>query len=271
MLFLNKFSARQWFLNVNFYNKGSMKNVFTILFLCFPFLIQGMHDFVYLSVPKSGTHLLQKVLEEMTGLKPQSLRSYDGAIESIEETKKNNQFLYTHNLLRESKVTDYLVSKNYKIILIYRDPRDQLISFIFWIANKKPPHPIYKDFDTELTAYINGHFHEAWFVPFYEQVNIMPSDSVLKIRYEDLVGSRGGGNDDVQFATILEIANFLDISISEEKSRSIFDKVWGHSKTFRKGIIGDWKNYFTEEHIRLYKKVYGNVLIDLHYEDNTDW
>jgi len=40
---------------------------------------------------------------------------------------------------------------------------------------------------------------------------------------------------------------------------------------YRKGKSGDWKNYFTEEHIVCFKEKYGKLLMKLGYEENLDW
>lgn len=40
---------------------------------------------------------------------------------------------------------------------------------------------------------------------------------------------------------------------------------------WRKGIIGDWKNHFTNEDRFLFKSIAGELLIELGYEQGTDW
>lgn len=40
---------------------------------------------------------------------------------------------------------------------------------------------------------------------------------------------------------------------------------------FRKGVPGDWKNHFTEEHKKTFKQMYPSVLVKLGYEQNEDW
>ncbi len=40
---------------------------------------------------------------------------------------------------------------------------------------------------------------------------------------------------------------------------------------YRKGLEGDWKNYFNAKHIAYFKKHYGDLLIDLKYEKDLDW
>ena len=43
------------------------------------------------------------------------------------------------------------------------------------------------------------------------------------------------------------------------------------SHTFRLGKTGGWKEYFTEEHKKLFKDVAGDLLVRLGYEKNDDW
>jgi hypothetical protein len=40
---------------------------------------------------------------------------------------------------------------------------------------------------------------------------------------------------------------------------------------YRKGVSGDWKNHLKEEHIKLFKEKYNELLIKLGYESNADW
>jgi hypothetical protein len=40
---------------------------------------------------------------------------------------------------------------------------------------------------------------------------------------------------------------------------------------YRKGQPGDWKNYFNEEHIKLFKSRYSNILVQSGYEHDPHW
>ncbi|ACB51554.1 hypothetical protein cce_2204 [Crocosphaera subtropica ATCC 51142] len=40
---------------------------------------------------------------------------------------------------------------------------------------------------------------------------------------------------------------------------------------YRKGVAGDWKNHFNDEHIKVFKKKYSNLLIKLGYENDDNW
>jgi hypothetical protein len=40
---------------------------------------------------------------------------------------------------------------------------------------------------------------------------------------------------------------------------------------FRKGVAGDWHNYFKPEHVAKFKELLGDRLIDLGYEKDLEW
>lgn len=40
---------------------------------------------------------------------------------------------------------------------------------------------------------------------------------------------------------------------------------------FRKGITGDWQNFFTEAHRQRFKELAGDWLVEMGYETDNDW
>jgi hypothetical protein len=40
---------------------------------------------------------------------------------------------------------------------------------------------------------------------------------------------------------------------------------------WRKGVSGDWKNHFTNEDKQQFKSIAGELLVELGYEQGTDW
>jgi hypothetical protein len=40
---------------------------------------------------------------------------------------------------------------------------------------------------------------------------------------------------------------------------------------YRKGVAGDWRNYFQPEHKQRFKELYGDILVRLQYEPNGSW
>ncbi len=94
----------------------------------------------------------------------------------------------------------------------------------------------------------------------------------LTVRFEDLVGSNGGGDDAKQLATVKAIAKHVSIELSEERAQEIATNLFGITKnTFRKGQIGAWKEEFTPEHKKLFKQYGGELLIKLSYKNDLNW
>jgi hypothetical protein len=92
------------------------------------------------------------------------------------------------------------------------------------------------------------------------------------IRFEDLIGSKGGGDDAKQIATVKAIAKHISVELSEERAQEIATNLFGITKnTFRKGQIGAWKEEFTPEHKKLFKQYGGELLIKLGYEKDLNW
>lgn len=76
----------------------------------------------------------------------------------------------------------------------------------------------------------------------------------------------------------------IKIGVQEQRLIKIIDKHSFKSKAkgrdsgksdssshYRKGISGDWKNHFNEDHIRYIKDKYGDVLIKMGYEKDLNW
>ena len=81
----------------------------------------------------------------------------------------------------------------------------------------------------------------------------MNSPGVLTIRFEDLVGSKGGGSDVLQARCVTDIARFLGIDIAAEMVNEICNVIWeAKGRTFRKGQIGTWREVLTQEMLAVY-------------------
>ena len=176
----------------------------------------------------------------------------------------------------------------FKVILMMRDPRDQTVSRLYHIR-RDPNHRWHLKIqnmgnDEALMACIEG--RSDGLASTKEWINSTKSwlrekDKFLPVKYEDLIE-----NGNSEFKRVLE---YLNISFSEPLVKSIvnrnrFDRLsrkpWqairksgkqNQRSHFRKGIVGDWKNHFSEEHISRYKKIAGDVLIEWKYEENCEW
>ncbi|NGX63719.1 MAG: hypothetical protein KR126chlam6_01132 [Candidatus Anoxychlamydiales bacterium] len=222
------------------------------------------------SIRKSGTHMLTRLLE------------------LLEIPHRLNHLLYL------DEFNEFLANPNLKGIVLIRDPRDVCVSSVFWHSpprgiqgglplNEKDMQHLDPDqlniwnessFEKRLSIMIGHNFP----LP-YSQVNLeyelakkaLKNNNFFLIRFEDLVGERGGGSDEKQYSTIKKLLLFLKMDIPEEKIKFAMNQLYGSSLSFRKGIIGDWKNYFTSEHIALFKKKMNHTLLEWNYEDKWDW
>jgi hypothetical protein len=114
----------------------------------------------------------------------------------------------------------------------------------------------------------------AFYKSTLSAINSIPKFNSLLIRFENLVGEKGGGTKEVQSKELDKIAQFLKIPLSESKKSDLIENSFGECetcKTFREGQIGAWKNLFTEEHKRLFKEKYNHILITLGYETSDLW
>lgn len=60
--------------------------------------------------------------------------------------------------------------------------------------------------------------------------------------------------------------------------RNRYEKVAGREKGeedpsshYRKGKAGDWCNYFTPYHVRVFKEMFPELVTKLGYEESSDW
>jgi Sulfotransferase domain len=226
------------------------------------------------SIPKSGTHLLAQIFLNL-GFKITS----NGEIRpwmTLEETEnklsslKKKEYIVGHR--HYDKEFNSLIKKNgISHVLIVRDPRDVIVSKAFYIT-KTPEHGLsyyFNNLDSRerFIAAINGvpgkyvlKHKEQYAVPGIVQIykDYLPwlnDDNCLVTKFEDLIGSRGGGSDEKQSETLRRIAGHLGISFDESELKEVALKSFNkNSLTFRKGKIGDWSNWLDDEMLGILKK-----------------
>lgn len=237
--------------------------------------------FVVCSPPKCGTHLIGKILQSMLNEEASyhltDFVSTEQALELIEAANYQNQFTVAHNYSEE--LLDRLVERDYRIIFIIRDPRDQLISMTFFM--RKGNWSQYRvahiaDFNEQITEMISGmnfgfSCYERCMEGYLDRVQRISPRSLLIVRFENLVGVKGGGTQKRQIKEILKLARFIKFDLTQEEALTIGENAFGGTWTFREGQVGEWKKYFQPIHSYVYKVKYGDKLISLGYEKNKEW
>jgi len=244
--------------------------------------------------PKSGSHLLLQVLGGFTRIMPcryveaepirtitkagfrrqqdeilSDLRKLPPGVIGwgyIEATQQNAAFL-----CRPDRV-------NY---FIYRDPRDMLVSHVYFATDMYEDHGMhayYKslpDFGARLKVAITGIDQDGLkMVSVWQRyqgvLEWLEQRDVMCVRYEDFLQRR-----DATLASMLDQVERTGyrVPIPREKALSVLvDAIQPKkSRTFRSGKAGGWREHFTAEHSRLFLDVAGDLLVRLGYEKNDVW
>ena len=181
---------------------------------------------------------------------------------------KSNEYVTSHVGYTDEVL---LLTKKYefKNIVMIRDPRAVLNSLVHYISNDKS-HYLHEYFRTlteveKFSVALNGNIKESkvlnsMLTRCNSISNWIEDPSVLCIRFEDLIGKKGGGDYKIQEETIKKILDFIDYKddYKKEKINLIRDTIFGDRKnTFRKGLIDSWKN---EIPVSLHKEINEKLL-----------
>ena len=253
------------------------------------------------SYPKSGTHLLYQILYSMPKLQKWddivSVQALCGLMNTQSHVRWKIGSAPNHSIVRShlmycDEILEVLREFNCKTLFIYRDLRDVAVSHARWVTKEERIflHNIYlnfNSFDEQLMSSIKGVSVGSPFGSNVSQPDIgsdflrwkgwVDDANTYAVKFEDLVGERGGGSEEKRLYIIEQILAHLSISMSSQQVKEKFASYVlnpDESHTFKKGgkgNIGGWKTFFTEEHKKEFKKVAGQILIDLGYEQDFNW
>lgn len=240
--------------------------------------------FIVITPQKTGTHLLLPILEKMLG---KDWRSTHGRfnpqrLQKILDDSEHDHVIPHIHAEPKQHIINTLIRNKYKVLFIWRDPRDQVLSMLFRVRWGRIYGPLnmHSDFgklsfDEQLHEVITGDRFGVS-VSRDMMMNRVPwlhqdPKFVCVIRFENLVGEEGGGSKDLQLKEINRIAKHLDVHLSPEEILSCTEDVFGNSCNFRSGQIGEWKIHFKKEHKQIFKDLYGDVLIQTGYEKDYKW
>jgi Sulfotransferase domain len=265
------------------------KSFITLLFLIAVFNVSNVSaehaenpKFVIFSPPKNGTFISGKTLSLITEMTAAYYltdwhKSNLEVVELVQKEYKNGRFVVSHHF--NDVMLETLTKLGYKIIFIVRDPRDQLVSVVNWLREGQwgwMPVSKMTNIDQQIEELIYGNLYgqrcvDIYYLSYERRVKRIPSKSIFTIRFENLVGEEGGGSREKQQEEVLNLATFLNISLTDYEIDSIAANVYGGTTTFRTGQIGTWPDYFTERNKNLFKTLYNSHLIRLGYEKSSDW
>ena len=246
------------------------------------------------AMPKSGSHLLIQVLLGLTrigpfvdpGLPPLTRSSSnrnlpDAAVLANLHRLAPGDIAYAYLHAREP----YLSELNRAVVaafFLYRDPRDLIISHIFYATELHPKHGMHafykqklNNMEERINAAIEGvQLPEAQlssirakyerYLAWLEQANVLP------LRFEDLILRRSS-----TLNTILDhlAGHGYEAQLPRDEAILALEVAISPaaSGTFRRGQPGEWQEHFTAGNKRAFKTATGDLLQKLGYEKNTKW
>jgi hypothetical protein len=237
------------------------------------------------SIPKSGTNLIAKVIYNLPNMRFSGKRTIRKMTHNNSEAIRavlairNGQYSLSH-LEYEKKLSNVVDEHKIKKILVVRDPRQILVShykYVTYIDSNHKSHSFFKSLPNDeerLNAVIDGvdGIVEPLELVIKGYLNWLNNKNCLIIRFEDLIGEKGGGSIDLQFNALHKILHHLEIQLSESEILTIRDKIFDeNSPTFRSGQLEGWKSELTLNHKKKIKENLGDLIISLGYEKDNNW
>ncbi|MES2199189.1 MAG: sulfotransferase domain-containing protein [Chlamydiota bacterium] len=254
-----------------------------------------------ITIPKSGSHMVIKALYFLTGGAP----IWHTHFPSKYYIAPEEGFLYTHFCVSSQLEENYAHLPRLKKIVNVRDLRDVCVSIVHQVCKSPWPGMSQKlrnsfkemTFEEQLLFVINFDYEledVAEFAPNSLQISIakvaeqamryVEEQDCLVCKYENLVGPRGGGTEDLQKEELRRIVAHLGFSAPESLLEDVASRLYGNEvdpfgegsfanfrSTFHQGKVNNWKNFFTEEHKEAFKQRLGKSLIALGYEKDENW
>ena len=224
--------------------------------------------------------------------------------QTLIEALKKEEYRTSKKPIVVDKITPYLdtsshvlesIAKyfpNSKIIYLVRDGRDVLTSGVFHWFNKKLITNNLNDFEIKRRqAFINKEnfdlerffqdkeiyqWANEWAQPLQTIEFAKKSHEVKIVFYEDMLQQ--------PFDVVTDCLHFFQAKTNKSILDSCIDKAsfkkmsqgreQGEEKAnahVRKGILGDWKNYFTYTDGKLFNDIAGSELLKFGYEENLNW
>lgn len=246
------------------------------------------------AIPKSGSHLIIQVLEGLAQLGPFANPGMP-PVNRFEDNQKLPQSEVVQNITRMQPgdigygymgaVEPYrtlLTAPGRATIFIYRDPRDLIISQVFYATEIHKQHWMHRYYtevlhsmEERINAAILGVRQPGSELPsirqrFESYLGWLEEPAVFSVRFEDLILERQQALN--RLLDYLEAKGFAPRVSRAECIRVLTESIEPkRSGTFRKGKPGNWREHFTPANITTFKEQAGDLLVRLGYEQDHSW
>ena len=242
------------------------------------------------AMPKSGSHLLIQVLGGLAELGPYVDPGYPpvnrgddnrnlpkGAVLQGINDMLPGEIRYGY-LQAEPPWIPAVTGPGRATIFVYRDPRDWVVSQVFYATDMHEGHMLHayynslETLEARINAAIEGVDTAEVRAPsvaerYGHYTGWLDVPGVLCVKFEELIENRRSKID--QILDYLETFNFQHSTRRSEAIAILERGIAPHrSGTFRRGTPGEWRERFTEENVRRFEAAAGDLVRRLGYEDS---
>jgi hypothetical protein len=265
--------------------------------------------FAFFGHHKAGTRWIGKIIRHMSqylGLKYFTANSPKEFGFDLEEYIGHHQIEFL-NYLNADIAYVKQIRNDFRGFHVVRDPRDIVVSAYFshlyshpiegWpelVEHRKKLLTLSKDegilLEIQFTSRLRTNGCDLNLFSSMENW-IYGLPRVMEIKFENLITNPSNGFIEIfNFLGFLEkdngsypeikidhkeaYARLLEILHNNNFSNLAEGRIQGQQDIkshYRKGIIGDWKNHFTQEHTKKFKSNYNDLLLKLGYESDDQW
>ncbi len=263
------------------------------------------------SIPKSGTHLLGRLLTllgiektELGGIRSHLVsgpyapirrlvrgrgkeKVTVGVVSPAQVSRRwlsrrldlvpEGRFVTAH-CLYSPELASLFHEKGMRTVCILRDPRDVAVSQLHYVKKTEDhfAHEAFvglpSDHERLLLCIRGGTLGDRELLSLDERYRGFSGwaedEDTIMVRFEDLVGPRGGGSLEAQMRAVRAVAEHVGVEADEATLARVGEEIFGSGQTFRRGTIGGWREEFATEHERAAEEVAGPLLVELGYEPN---
>jgi len=229
-----------------------------------------MTRLINISIPKSGSGMFaQAIGGEHGNIGPGAYVTHPDK-GTLQEMRFTEPFARSHQPYHKA-YEDYYNQEGDKVIFLHRDLRDIIVSHAMYVENWKG-NQSYFNFPVgkgRFLAKAEDKILELikrsrWLYERY--IGWMNIHWALPLKYEELINKDGTKNRE-GFQKVIDYLGDYAEKLGCTSPNQMINRIDPMiCDTYRKGVVGDWKNHFTKEHIKLFWGTCGDLMEKLGYK-----